>query len=226
MKKNKILFVVAHTDDETIGSGGTIAKHNSIGDKVFAMSFTDGISSRKKKQNKQIEQRLKASIKASKILGFKWVKNLNYPDNELDSISLIKIIKEIERVKKIIQPDIVYTHCFSDLNIDHRIVAQATLTAFRPEPNEKLKELRTFEIPSSTDFSSSKFKKLFSPNIFVSIDKFWKKKFKALKSYNYEMKKEPHSRSIKGIHNLAKIRGNQSGLKLAESFELIRKINS
>ena len=49
MKKNKILFVVAHTDDETIGSGGTIAKHNSIGDKVFAMSFTDGISSRKKK---------------------------------------------------------------------------------------------------------------------------------------------------------------------------------
>ena len=48
MKKNKILFVVAHTDDETIGSGGTIAKHNSIGDKVFAMSFTDGISSRKK----------------------------------------------------------------------------------------------------------------------------------------------------------------------------------
>ena len=49
MKKNKILFVVAHTDDETIGSGGTIAKHNSKGDKVFAMSFTDGISSRKKK---------------------------------------------------------------------------------------------------------------------------------------------------------------------------------
>jgi len=38
------------------------------------------------------------------------------------------------------------------------------------------------------------------------------------------MKKEPHSRSLKGIHNLAKIRGNQSGLKLAESFELIRRI--
>ena len=48
MKKNIILFIVAHTDDETIGSGGTIARHKSLGDKVYAMSFTDGISSRKK----------------------------------------------------------------------------------------------------------------------------------------------------------------------------------
>ena len=48
MKKNIILFVVAHTDDETIGSGGTIARHKLLGDKVYAMSFTDGISSRKK----------------------------------------------------------------------------------------------------------------------------------------------------------------------------------
>ena len=224
MKKNIILFIVAHTDDETIGSGGTIARHKSLGDKVYAMSFTDGISSRKKNQDKKIRQRLEASKKASKILGFKWIKNLDFPDNELDSVSLIKIIKEIENVKRILKPNIVYTHCFSDLNIDHRIVAQATLTAFRPEPKEAMKELRTFEIPSSTDFSSSKFKKLFSPNIFIPIDKFWKKKLQALKAYNYEMKKEPHSRSLKGIHNLAKIRGNQSGLKLAESFELIRRI--
>ena len=68
MKKNIILFVVAHTDDETIGSGGTIARHKSLGDKVYAMSFTDGISSRKKNQDKKIRQRLEASKKASKIL--------------------------------------------------------------------------------------------------------------------------------------------------------------
>ena len=222
--KKKILFIVAHTDDETISSGGTIARHVKLKDKVYAMSFTDGVSARKTNKNKIVKERVAASIKASKILGFKWIKNLNFPDNELDSVSLIKIIREIEAIKKKLQPEIVYTHSFSDLNIDHRIVAQATLTAFRPEPNEKLKELRTFEVPSSTDFSSSKFKKSFSPNIFIPIDKFWEKKLKALKSYKLEIRKPPHSRSLKGIHNLAKIRGNQSGLELAESFELIRKI--
>ena len=45
MKKN-VLIVVAHPDDETFGMGGSIAKHNSQGDKVYAISFTDGISSR------------------------------------------------------------------------------------------------------------------------------------------------------------------------------------
>ena len=50
------------------------------------------------------------------------------------------------------------------------------------------------------------------------------KKLDALKIYKSEIKKKPHSRSLDGIKNLAKIRGNQSGLKFAESFEIIRKV--
>ena len=42
--------------------------------------------------------------------------------------------------------------------------------------------------------------------------------------YKSEIKKKPHSRSFEGIKNLAKLRGNQSGLKIAEAFEIIRKI--
>ena len=33
----------------------------------------------------------------------------------------------------------------ADLNIDHRIVSQATLTAFRPLSSESWNEIRTFE---------------------------------------------------------------------------------
>ena len=40
------------------------------------------------------------------------------------------------------------------------------------------------------------------------------------------MKPYPHSRSIKGIKNLAKIRGNQIGVDLAEAFEVIRKLEN
>ena len=38
------------------------------------------------------------------------------------------------------------------------------------------------------------------------------------------MREYPHSRSLKGLENLARLRGNQCGVELAESFEIIRKI--
>ena len=116
------------------------------------------------------------------------------------------------------------THNFSDLNIDHRKIAEATLTAFRPEPKEKLEQFLTFEVPSSTDYRVLRNKKNFIPNYFVNIEKFIKTKIKAIKCYKKEIKPYPHSRSINGVINLSKIRGNQSGLKYAEAFEIIRKI--
>ena len=63
-------------------------------------------------------------------------KKFKLSDNQLDKVPLLKIIKEIEKNKKI-NPFIVYTHNFNDLNIDHKKVAEATLTAFRPTPDLK-----------------------------------------------------------------------------------------
>ena len=44
--KNKILVVVAHSDDETLGCGGTIVHHVRNNDKVFCISFTNGVGAR------------------------------------------------------------------------------------------------------------------------------------------------------------------------------------
>ena len=220
--KKKILIIVAHTDDEAFGLGGTIAKHYKDKDKIFAISFTDGVSSRG--INKKLkEDRLKAARNSAKILGFKWIENFDLPDNQLDTVSLLSIIKDIEKVKKKIKPDIVYTHFSSDLNIDHQIISRATLTAFRPDIKDKSFELRFFEVPSSTDFGFYKLKKIFKPNLYICIDSFWQKKIKAIKNYKNEIKKKPHSRSIEGIKNLAKYRGSTVGRKYVEAFEIVRK---
>ena len=45
----KILFIVAHPDDEVIGCGGTIAYHVKKKDDVRVISFTNGTGSRNKK---------------------------------------------------------------------------------------------------------------------------------------------------------------------------------
>ncbi len=223
--KKNVLIVVAHSDDESFGCGGLIKSLSEKKCKVYAISFTNGVGSRSKRSEKDIEERKKHSIKASKILGFRWLAQYNFPDNQLDKITLLEIVKIIESHKKILNPEVVITHNFYDLNIDHRIIAEATLTAFRPEPKSKCKEILTFEIPSSTDYRMLKRSKNFVPNYFVNIQKYLNSKIKAIKSYKNELKKPPHSRSIEGIKNLSKIRGNQSGVKYAEAYEIIRKID-
>jgi len=220
----KVLVIVAHTDDESFGCGGLIKKLSSEKNMVRAISFTNGVGSRSMQNKIHIKLRKENSLKASKILGFKWLQQFDYPDNEMDTVSMLEIIKKIETYKKKFLPDIVITHNFSDLNIDHRIVAEATLTAFRPEPNSSCSQIITFEVPSSTDYRMLKRSNNFIPNYFVKIDKILDYKIKAIKAYKKEVKKAPHTRSIEGIKNLSKIRGNQSGVKYAEAFEIIRKI--
>ena len=223
--KKRVLVIVAHSDDESFGCGGLIKKLSLKKNIVKVISFTNGISSRKNQKINEIKERKKSAINASKVLGFKWLAQYDYPDNELDKVSLLKIIQIIEGYKKKFKPHIVITHNFSDLNIDHRKIAEGTLTAFRPEPNEILEKFLTFEIPSATDFRVLKNKKNFIPNYFVNIEKFFATKIKAINCYKKELKPYPHSRSILGIKNLNKLRGNQSGLKYSEAFEIIRKID-
>ena len=89
---------------------------------------------------------------------------------------------------------------------------------------EICKEIRLFEIASATDYGNSAITGSFAPNLFVDISNNWDLKKKALIAYCDEMRDYPHSRSIEGIKNLAKIRGNQVGLYLAEAFQVIRKL--
>lgn len=81
-----------------------------------------------------------------------------------------------------------------------------------------------FEVASATDYGNPSITGSFAPNLFVDITSEWASKERALEAYNAEMRDYPHSRSIEGINNLAKLRGNQVGCNLAEAFEVIRKI--
>ena len=221
MKKKQILNVVAHRDDETIGSVEPFINLFE-GDQVYCLSFTDGVSARNKVSKKNLKDRNNSSNKASKILKFKWVENNKvFDDNRLDKYPLLDLIKVIENVKNKINPDIVYTHYFKDLNVYHKAVSMATITAFRPLKKEKCKEILFFEVPSSTDYSPHEF----LPNYFVEISKQWQLKKKALLAYGNEIKNQKTSRDLNSLKSFYEYRGNSVGLKMCESFFIFKKLS-
>ena len=63
VKAKNILVLVAHSDDETIGMGGTIKKHVSRGDIVNIVSMTDGVSARSKVNSDAVYARRAAALK-------------------------------------------------------------------------------------------------------------------------------------------------------------------
>ncbi len=154
----KLLVIVAHPDDEVLGCGGTIARLASEGQEVYCLILGEGITSRYDQRDTVVEDGLKQlkleAEQAAKILGIKKAFFKNYPDNRFDTIPLLTIVKAIEEIKREIEPDIIYTHHQGDLNIDHQITFKAVLTACRPMKGQTVKEIYSFEVPSSTEWSS------------------------------------------------------------------------
>lgn len=218
---NKVLIVAAHSDDEVLGCGGTITKHIANGDEVTVMYMTDGVSSRV--LNEGAVDRESASFNAMNILGVQDIRQSDFPDNKMDSVPLLDIVKDIEVILSDLSPNIIYTHFPYDLNIDHRVTHAAVMTACRPQSWSSVKKILSFEILSSTEWNSPSHPS-FIPNYIVDISSFWNKKLAALKCYDDEMRAYPHSRSYECVEALAKLRGATNGMKLAEAFQVERII--
>ena len=137
---------------------------------------------------------------------------------------LLEIVKKLEKVIGDFQPNIIYTHHFGDLNIDHQITHKAVMTACRPQPNFCVKEIYSFETLSATHWQSSSMGNAFSPNCFIDVSDLVDIKMKALQCYDSEMRATPHVRSYKSVEILSKLRGNLVGVENAEAFFLERLV--
>ncbi len=220
----KILIVVAHPDDEILGAGGTLIKQAELGQEINCLILSAGVMARSDGTGAKISALREETQAAGKIIGFKNTYFADLPDNSFDTVSLLNIVKEVEKIIDEIKPDIIYTHYQNDLNIDHRLTFQAVLTACRPININSPRELYSFENPSSTEWQS-KAGEQFAPNVYVDITDTIDQKILALAEYVSEIRDYPHPRSSTGLKILAQYRGLEAGLKFAEAFYLIRKVD-
>ena len=228
-KREKVLVIAAHPDDEVLGCGGTIARHADAGDQVHILIVAEGATSRQLQRDRiQASEELsalgKAANTAGSVLGTAGVELLDLPDNRLDSIDRLDLIKQIEDRINYHQPQVIYVHHAGDVNVDHRRLHEAVITACRPTPGQSVRRILSYEVASSSEWQPPGSAPTFTPNWFIDISSQWDRKREALLAYASEMRAWPHARSLEALEHLARWRGAQVGVEAAEAFFLLRQV--
>jgi LmbE family N-acetylglucosaminyl deacetylase len=224
----KTLIIAAHPDDEVLGCGGTIAKLAAQGEEVHILILATGLTSRvgfdMKKDANALKVHLERASQAGALLGAKNVNFAGFPDQKMDTLSLLEITQRIEAEIDLVQPNTIFTHHGGDLNMDHVITFRATLTATRPMPASVVRSVYAYEVPSSTEWAFQQFEPKFQPNFFHDITETLPKKIQAMQIYESEARDFPHPRSPQALQAIAHRWGSVVGLHAAEAFELVREI--
>ena len=136
-RKFKLMAVLAHPDDESLGFGGTLARYSAEEVKTYLVTATRGERGRffspdRKAEPAEVGQVREAELRAAAAtLGIREVVILGYPDGAVDQIdsatAVAAIVRHIRRVRPHVVvtfgPDGAYGHP------DHIAISQFTTAA-------------------------------------------------------------------------------------------------
>jgi LmbE family N-acetylglucosaminyl deacetylase len=221
----RVMVIAAHPDDETLGAGGTIARHVDRGDEVAVCVVSEGVTSR----HDHIDLQKECASKACAVLGVQDLRFLDLPDQRLDEFALLDMIRPIEAYLRELGPEVVYTHFAQDVNQDHRAVFAAVLVATRPVNGCMVRRLLCYETPSSTEWAAPFPGSVFAPNVYIDITGTLSRKLDAMAAYAEthvsEVRPYPHPRSSTALEVYAQRRGIEAGVGAAEAFMLVRELS-
>jgi LmbE family N-acetylglucosaminyl deacetylase len=206
----KLVAVVAHPDDETVGCGGILsraAREGAICRVVLPLRRADprGLSN----WPALLEQFKSACITLGAV-----------PIVTTEPIPDLTAESEIAAIHESILPsvdwaDIVLTHWPGDVHQAHRAVSRAVEIATRPFRCRR--NVAFFEVATSSDQT---FENSFSPNLFVTLaEEDIQRKRRAMGHYLTE---QAAGRNADDLELRARFRGAQVGLQYAEALVFAR----
>jgi LmbE family N-acetylglucosaminyl deacetylase len=224
----KVLVIAAHPDDEVLGCGATAARLAQEQHEIHFAIFGEGITSRHSRRSDADESQLaelhRQARAAAAKLGVQSLVLHKFPDNRLDTIPLLEVVKVVEELVDRMKPEVIYTHHPGDLNVDHGVIHRAVLTATRPMVGQPVREIYAFEVPSSTEWAFGSLQPVFRPNVFVDVSATLDTKIAAMACYETETREFPHPRSAEALRAVAMRWGSVAGCHAAEAFELVRSV--
>lgn len=230
-RKDRLLVIAPHPDDEVIGCGGLMQKVKSTGGKVYVQFLALGDTNDFSKKGKSTgSERLREIEKAAKFLKYdKFHIAFSGPEFQLklDKLGQLAIMNMIERESPIsierVKPTIVAFPSVDSYNQDHAIAAKATHASLRNSSGEKHFVRTVISYEQAADFWT--LENMPPANLLLPMnEKEFKTKIKALKLYKSQWRKFPSSRSEEVLRSLAVIRGSQANARFAEGYNYYRSI--
>ncbi|MBM3134820.1 MAG: hypothetical protein FJZ89_05955 [Chloroflexi bacterium] len=215
MEWERVLVFAAHSDDEIIGPGGTIAKLSDQGKEVVVVTFTGGETSYQKGQSPDEMQRLRRqeAEACNRILGIRRRILLGKPTQGV--VNDRETYQQCVRIIREMRPDVIFTHYREDKHRDHRAVSAITDEA-RWKASENV--LGDMGAPWYTPqlYFYEVLELCTHPSLVVDISDTFERKLEAMRTQASQMPVLPGIMDY--IEGLAKVRGYLRGTDYGEAF--------
>ncbi len=222
----RILVIAPHADDETLGAGGTIARHAAEGDAVTVAVVTGhGEGGPHPLWPREVWTRVRAeAARATAILGVAELVFEEIPAARVAEEPPWSLNRVTGAIVERVRPQVVYVPFPFDLHKDHREIFHSLSVAWRAssEVGRGIEEIYCYETQSETHWNAAYLEAGFLPNCWVDISEHLGTKLEAAACYESQMRPEPDARSTGALEALARWRGSQVAVAAAEAFVAIR----
>ena len=213
--EERVLVIVAHSDDQMLGPGGTLKKYANEGKEVYTVIFSFGELSHPHFKRDVIQQlRVEEAEKADRFMKGKGVTFLGLNEGKFEEEFRPK---QLEQILLAIKPHKIFTHAQDESHPDHVAVNKVVLELY-----DKLHEQKklTCDIYTFDIWRLFQTKKRISPKLVVDISDTFGDKLKAI---NYFKSQKVALIMLKwSIYVKAFIAGLRHNMRFGEVFDKIR----
>jgi len=220
-----VLVIAPHADDETLGMGGTIARHAADGDAVTVAIVTGHGEHAHPLWPESAWDTVRAEAReAMTILGVKDLVFEEVPAVLVAEQPVWQLNAVTARLLEQARPEILYVPFPYDLHKDHREIFHSMSVSWRPSSavGRGVREIYCYEVLSETHWNIPYVEPGFLPTAFVDIGAHLETKLRALACYRSQLRASPDPRSLEAIRALAVLRGHQMSMSAAEAFVAVR----
>lgn len=208
-KKEKILVIAPHADDEVLGCGGYLYSEMLKGSEIVLLIGTIGginpsqTSSVRYDEFKEVCRSLKAN---GKVI-------IDGKDAELDTVSSNDIVGRIDQEIRVFKPTKVFVN-YSSHHQDHKKTYECAMAALRLKEGYMPPFVALYEYP----FVNGVIGSIDGGRLYHNITDTISHKCRLFSHYGSQAKSSPSPLNEDGIKALAKIRGVECGVGYAELF--------
>lgn len=197
-KARTLLFLGAHSDDIEIGCGGTILTLVRANPKLNILWVVFTAEGKRRREARSSAALFLKGASRSRVIVKKH--RMSYFPSEQEAIK-----SDFETLKKLIEPDIVFTHYRDDRHQDHRVLSDLTWNTFRDHM------IVEYEIPKYDG-------DLGCPNLFVPLEAALARRKAKLVPQAFPSQRDKHWFSEDTFLALMRLRGMECASRYAEAF--------